>query len=108
MKAKCHAFGTWCRLAAGRLLAIHSPWKRGTRVYVVSRELSAESAPGVTVVREDPVAVAASLRHEAGSGEIWLFGGGRLFATLLAGRQVGVIPSLGTGVARLLAPCAPT
>jgi dihydrofolate reductase len=67
------------------------PFKAGTRVYVVSRELLAESAPGVTIVREDPVSVASSLRHESGSGEIWLFGGGRLFATLLAGRQVDAV-----------------
>ena len=31
---------------------------------------------GVTVVRDDPVALARSLRNEPGSGEIWLFGGG--------------------------------
>ena len=66
-------------------------WKPGTRVYVVSRTLSPESAPGVTIVRENPVAVASSLRHESGSGEIWLFGGGQLFATLLGGRQVDAV-----------------
>jgi dihydrofolate reductase len=42
----------------------------------------------MTVVRDDPAALAESLRHEEGSGEIWLFGGGQLFATLLAARQV--------------------
>ena len=68
-----------------------SPFKAGTRVYVVSRSLQAESAPGVTIVRDDAVKVASSLRHETGSGEIWLFGGGELFATLLAGRQVDVV-----------------
>jgi dihydrofolate reductase len=66
-------------------------WKAGTRVYVVSKTLAPESARDVTIVRDDPVALASSLRHEAGSGEIWLFGGGELFATLLAGRQVDVV-----------------
>jgi dihydrofolate reductase len=88
-------------------------WKPGTRVYVVSRTLAPEAAPGVTIVRENPVGLASSLRHETGSGEIWLFGGGQLFATLLAGRQVdavevavvpvllgGGIPLLASGVDR--------
>ena len=66
-------------------------WKPGTRVYVVSRTLSQASAPGVTIVRDDPVGVASSLRHETGSGDIWLFGGGQLFATLLRGRQVDAV-----------------
>jgi dihydrofolate reductase len=84
-------------------------WKPGTRVYVVSRSLSAESAPGVILVRENPVGVASSLRHEAGNGEIWLFGGGQLFATLLGGRQVDavevtVVPVLlGAGIPLLAA-----
>lgn len=88
-------------------------WKPGARVYVVSRTLAPEAAPGVTIVRENPVGLASSLRHETGSGEIWLFGGGQLFATLLAGRQVdavevavvpvllgGGIPLLASGVDR--------
>ena len=84
-------------------------WKPGTRVYVVSRTLAQESAPGVTIVRENPVGVASSLRHETGSGEIWLFGGGQLFATLLGGRQVDaveitVVPVLlGAGIPLLAA-----
>jgi dihydrofolate reductase len=86
-----------------------SPWKADTRVYVVSTTLSPESAPGVTLVREDPVALASSLRHEPGSGEIWLFGGGQLFATLLGGHQVDavevtVVPVLLSGGVPLLAP----
>jgi dihydrofolate reductase len=63
------------------------PFHPGTRVYVVSRTLDPHT-PGVNVVRDDPVSLASSLRHEAGDGDIWLFGGGRLFATLLAGKQV--------------------
>jgi len=90
-------------------------FKAGTRLYVVSRTLSPESAPGVTIVRENPVDLASSLRHESGSGDIWLFGGGQLFATLLGGRQVdavevtivpvllgGGIPLLASGVDRTM------
>ena len=86
-------------------------WKKGTRVYVVSRTLAPGERADMTVVRDDPVALADRLRHEEGSGEIWLFGGGQLFATLLAGRQVDsvevtVVPVLlGAGVP-LLAPGA--
>jgi dihydrofolate reductase len=86
-----------------------SAWKAGTRVYVASRTLEPESMPGVTLVRENPVEVASSLRHETGDGEIWLFGGGHLFATLLAGRQVDavevtVVPVLlGAGIPLLAA-----
>jgi dihydrofolate reductase len=63
-----------------------------------------DAVPGATVVREDPVAFVSSLRHEPGDGEIWLFGGGQLFATLLDGGQVDavevtVVPVLlGSGV----------
>jgi dihydrofolate reductase len=63
-------------------------WSPSTRVYVVSRTLDPSAHPDVTIVREDPVALAASLRAEEGSGEIWLFGGGELFATLLDAGQV--------------------
>lgn len=63
-------------------------WKKGTRVYVVSRTLAPGERADMTVVRDEPVALAESLRHEEGSGEIWLFGGGQLFATLLAAGQV--------------------
>jgi dihydrofolate reductase len=86
-----------------------SPWKPDTRVYVVSRTLVPESAPGAIIVRENPVAIASALRHEPGSGEIWLFGGGQLFATLLGGRQVDavevtVVPVLLGGGVPLLQP----
>jgi dihydrofolate reductase len=63
-------------------------WSKSTRTFVVSRTLVAEEHPGVTIVPGDPVHLAASLRAEQGSGEIWLFGGGALFAALLAGGQV--------------------
>jgi len=85
------------------------PWKPGTRVFVVSRTLAPESRDGVTIVSGDPVAIASSLRREAGEGEIWLFGGGLLFAELLAGRQVDavevtIVPILLGGGVPMLAP----
>ena len=64
------------------------PWPPGTRVYVFSRTLRSEDHPGVTVVGEGAVAAVAALRAEPGTGEIWLFGGGALFASLLAAGQV--------------------
>jgi dihydrofolate reductase len=86
-------------------------WKEGTRVFVVSRTLSEHDHPSVTIVREEPARIAASLRAEEGTGEIWLFGGGVLFAELLAAGQVdsvevtvapvmlgGGIPLLATGL----------
>lgn len=85
------------------------PWKPGTRVFVVSRTLAPESKGGVTVVSGDPVAIASSLRRESGDGEIWLFGGGQLFAELLAGNQVDavevtIVPVLLGGGIPMLAP----
>jgi dihydrofolate reductase len=65
-----------------------SPFNAGARVYVFSRTLAPGAEQGVTIVRDDPVALARSLRNEDGPGEIWLFGGGELFATLLAAGQV--------------------
>src|SRR5207302_345847 len=67
------------------------PWTPNARVYVVSTTLEQSANPGVTIVREDPVQLAARLRAEPGTGEIWLFGGGALFATLLEGHQVDTV-----------------
>ena len=85
-----------------------SPFNPGARVYVFSRTLTPGTEQGVTVVRDDPVALARSLRHEDGAGEIWLFGGGELFATLLAAGQVDqveitVVPVLLGGGVSLVA-----
>ncbi|MDX1530331.1 MAG: dihydrofolate reductase family protein [Rhodothermales bacterium] len=75
----------------------------GMRTVVVSRTLRAEDYPAVTVVNDDAEAVVAALKAESGK-DIWLFGGGSLFRTLLdAGLvdavEVAVIPVLlGHGV----------
>jgi dihydrofolate reductase len=89
-----------------------APWSPETRVYVFSRTLRPAEHPGVTVVREGAEDVVAGLRAESGDGEIWLFGGGGLFGSLLAVGQVDrvevtVVPVLlGEGVP-LLPPGVP-
>lgn len=89
-----------------------APWAPGTRVYVASRTLPPQEHPDVTIVSERIGAVVASLRAEAGDGEIWLFGGGELFRELLAEGQVDtvevtVVPILLGGGVPLLHPGAP-
>ncbi|GJG89574.1 dihydrofolate reductase [Gemmatimonadetes bacterium T265] len=90
------------------------PWHAGTRVYVFSRTLRPEEHHDVTVVRDDAPGVVAALRAESGDGEIWLFGGGALFGSLLAAGQVdrvevAVVPMLlGGGVPLLPAGMART
>jgi len=86
-------------------------WKADARVYVISRTLDPESVRGATVINDDPVALASALRHESGDGDIWLFGGGQLFATLLDGGQVDavevtVVPVLLGGGTPMLASVA--
>jgi dihydrofolate reductase len=78
-------------------------WPAGSKLYVFSRTLRAEDHPGVTVVDRDAGAAVAALRAAEG-GDIWLFGGGALFASLIAAGQVDrvevtVVPVLlGAGV----------
>lgn len=88
------------------------PWGKKTRVYVFSRTLRPEDHPKVTVVGEDAAGVVAALRAEPGDGEIWLFGGGDLFRSLLAAGQVDtvevtVVPILLGGGLALLPPGGP-
>ncbi len=88
-----------------------SPWAPGTRVYVFSRTLRPEAHPGVTIVGDDAGGVVAALRGEPGDGEIWLFGGGELFRSLLAAGQVDavevtIVPVLLGGGVPLLPPGA--
>jgi dihydrofolate reductase len=86
-----------------------APWGPTTRVYVFSRSLDPAAHPEVTVVRENAAEVVAGLRAEAGKGDIWLFGGGQLFGSLLAAGQVDavevtIVPVLLGGGISLLAP----
>ena len=63
-------------------------WPPGTRVHVFSRTMQPDEHPEVRIVAADAAATVAALRAEPGDGEIWLFGGGQLFAELLAAGQV--------------------
>ena len=68
-------------------------WPAGWRVYVFSRTLDAAEHPAVTVVSTDAGAAVAALRSEPGR-DIWLFGGGSLFASLLAADLVDQVEVL--------------
>src|SRR6266550_5516562 len=75
----------------------------GLEVVVFSRTLPAASYPGVRIFNGDPAEIVAALKAKRGR-DIWLFGGGVLFRSLLdAGLvdtvEVAVIPVLlGAGV----------
>ena len=75
----------------------------GLDLYVFSRTLRREEHPKVTMVSERAEEVVAELKQKPGK-DIWLFGGGQLFRSLLAaglvdGVEVAVIPVLlGEGI----------
>jgi dihydrofolate reductase len=75
----------------------------GAQTIVFSRTLRQQDYPNVTIVSDNPDQVVADLRSKPGK-DIWLFGGGRLFRSLLEARlvdavEVSVIPVLlGEGI----------
>ena len=79
------------------------PWPADWRIYVISRTLPATQLSGVTIVGTNVETTVAALRAESGR-DIWLFGGGQLFASLLAAGlvdriEVAVMPViLGNGI----------
>lgn len=82
----------------------------GMRTFVCSRTLRPADRPGVTVLGDDSEQEVAALRREAGK-DIWLFGGGGLFGSLLdAGLvdtvEVSIVPILLGGGIPLLPPPA--
>jgi len=82
----------------------------GVKTYVVSRTLKQEEYPNVSVLSGKIEETVASLRKESGK-DIWLFGGGELFRSLLdAGLvdtvEVAVMPVLLGGGIPLLPPPA--
>jgi len=86
-------------------------WPAGWQVYVFSRTLRPEQDSGVTVVSSKAARRVATLRA-AGGQQIWLFGGGSLFRSLLEARQVDllevlVVPVLLGGGVPLLESGAP-
>ncbi|HMI44431.1 MAG TPA: dihydrofolate reductase family protein [Gemmatimonadaceae bacterium] len=84
----------------------------GLDVIVFSRTLTPAVYPGVRITSDDPTKMVAALKAKPG-GDIWLFGGGALFRSLLdAGLvdtvEVAVMPVLlGVGIP-LLPPGAST
>jgi dihydrofolate reductase len=86
------------------------PWPPGIRLYVFSRTLRQRDHPGVTLVADRAEEAVTALRAEPGK-DIWLFGGGSLFRSLLeAGLvdtvAVAIIPVLLGGGIPLLPPPA--
>jgi dihydrofolate reductase len=61
-----------------------------TQKIVFSRTLRQEDHPNVTIVSEKPEQVLTDLRSKPGK-DIWLFGGGSLFRSLLEARQVDIV-----------------
>jgi dihydrofolate reductase len=85
----------------------------GMKTFVFSRTLQQRDYPKVTIVADNAEETVAALRAEPGK-DIWLFGGGSLFRSLLAGGwmdtvEVAVIPVLlGGGIPLLPPPAEPT
>jgi len=85
----------------------------GLDVVVFSKTLRPADYPAVSVVNSDPAESVRSLKAQPGK-DIWLFGGGTLFRTLLdAGLVDGVEPAvvpvlLGGGIPMLPSPAART
>jgi dihydrofolate reductase len=75
----------------------------GVKTIVFSRTLRQQDYPNLTIVSENPEQALAELRAKPGK-DIWLFGGGSLFRSLLEARlvdavEVAVIPVLlGEGI----------
>jgi len=86
------------------------PWPPGMSVYVFSRTLRQRDHPKVTVVADKLEETVAALRAKKSGKDIWLFGGGHLFRSLLDARlvdavEVNVSPVLlGGGIPLLLPP----
>ena len=82
---------------------------QGVSTFVFSRTLSQRDHPKVTIVNENWEDTVRKVRKKPGK-DIWLFGGGELFRTMLDaglvdGIDVGVIPVLlGGGIPMLPAP----
>lgn len=85
----------------------------GTKTLVFSRTLRQQDYPGVTIVTENVAETVTALRAEPGK-DIWLFGGGLLFSSLLEAQlvdtvEVAVIPVLlGGGIPLLPSPAHTT
>ena len=87
----------------------HSGGGMGMKTYVFSRTLQQKDYPKLTILGDGSEATVAGLRKEPGK-DIWLFGGGSLFRSLLDADlvdtiEVAIIPVLlGDGIPLLPAP----
>ena len=84
---------------------------QGVSIVVVSRTLSPRDHPKATILSDDWQAKVQALRETAGK-DIWLFGGGEMFrsmldAGLVDGVNVGIIPVLLGGGIPFLPPPSP-
>jgi dihydrofolate reductase len=85
----------------------------GMKTLVFSRTLRQSDYPQVTIVAENSEETLSSLRRQSGK-DIWLFGGGSLFRTLLDAKlvdtvEIAVIPVLlGDGIPLLASPAKVT
>ena len=87
------------------------PAMPGVKSFVVSRTLAPGDHAGVTVLGEGWKEAVRDMRARDGK-DIWLFGGGKLFAAMLDaalvdGVEVGVVPVLLGGGIPFLKPPAP-
>lgn len=85
----------------------------GVKSFVFSRTLRQEDYPGVTIIADGVEETVAALRAEPGK-DIWLFGGGSLFRSLLSAGlvdtvEVAIMPVLlGEGTPLLPPPAMQT
>ena len=70
----------------------------GVEIIVFSNTLPAATYKGVRIVGDDPIAVVTALKQSKGR-DIWLFGGGQLFRTLL---DAGLVDSVEVAVMPVL------
>lgn len=81
----------------------------GTKTFVFSKTLRQSDHPDVTIVSDNAEKILSELRKQPGK-DIWLFGGGNLFRSLLAAGlvdavEVAVVPVLlGKGMPLLPSP----
>jgi dihydrofolate reductase len=70
----------------------------GMKTFVFSQTLRQRDFPGVTIVAENAKKTVAALRKESAK-DIWLFGGGLLFRSLL---DIGMVDTVEVGVIPVL------
>ncbi|HEU0012343.1 MAG TPA: dihydrofolate reductase family protein [Longimicrobium sp.] len=89
----------------------HGDWMpKSSRVIVLSRTMRPEDHPGVTILSEGWEDAVRAVREEPSEKDVWIFGGGDVFRSLLqAGLvdtvEIAVVPVLlGGGIPLLPAP----